>query len=98
LRGPGTAARTSVDNRRRVCEYLFRAAVVPRDHRLLARFQQPDVLGQELGGAAPLGVGVVPLHVQGAQPALRVATVSPTTATPASIGTTALTPGSASAA
>ena len=61
-----------VDDRRRVCEHLFRAAVVPRDDRLLARFQQPDVLGLQLGGAAPLSVGVVPLHGQGAQPALRV--------------------------
>ena len=33
---------------------------------------KPQVLGQQLGGAPPLGVAVVPLDVQGAQPALRV--------------------------
>ena len=30
------------------------------------------MLGEQLGGAAPLGVRVVPLHDQGAQSALRV--------------------------
>ena len=33
----------------------------------LARFQQPHVLGQQLGSAAALGAGVVPLHGQRAQ-------------------------------
>ena len=39
---------------------------------MLARLEQPQVLGQQLGGAPPLGVRVVPLDDQRAQPTLRV--------------------------
>ena len=47
-------------------------AVVAGGHGVLARLEQPDVLGQQLGGAPPLGVRVVPLHDQRTQSALRV--------------------------
>ncbi len=51
---------------------LVDVAVVPRGHGLLARLEQPEVLREQVGGAAPLGVRVVPLHDQRPQSTLRV--------------------------
>ena len=47
-------------------------AVVASHHRLLAGFEQPEVLGEKLAGAPALGVGVVPFDDEGPQPTLRV--------------------------
>jgi hypothetical protein len=58
--------------RRATLDHQPPAHVVPRNHRLLARFQQSHVLGQQLLRAAALGVRVVPLQGQGAHPTLGV--------------------------
>ena len=58
--------------RGRVTERLVDVAVVPGCHGVLARLEQPHVLGEQLCGAPTLGVRVIPLHDQRAKSSLRV--------------------------
>jgi len=58
---PGCAGQGPVD-----------VAVVPSNHGVLARLEQPNVLCQQLWGAPALGVRIVPLHRQSTDSALRV--------------------------
>ena len=54
------------------CQGRVDVAVVASRHGVLAGFEQPQVLGQQLVGAPPLGVRVVPFDDESPQPALRV--------------------------
>lgn len=61
-----------VDRRGRAGEGPVDVAVVPGGHGVLPRLEQPDVLCEQLWGAPPLGVRVIPLDRQSTKSALRV--------------------------
>jgi hypothetical protein len=53
-----------VDDVRGARERGLDVAVLPGHHGLLARFDQPPVLGQQFLRAPPLGFPIVPVHPQ----------------------------------